>query len=444
MKTAYGFLLIQIMLAPPAIADDASSDTALPWEVNRPIVTVKKELYKKHPRPGAAALVGVRYVGPKWERMETHAVEFRDDVHNERFTRFSFDNGRTWNRPQPLASTDVYYQGKELWEGGGVEFHDPVSGLLVGTWLRQIQVDGIYNCFSYTRVSEDLGLNWSTPKQLRYEVGIDFDSSDPHNAKFLKHNQAYFGSNIIRHSNGTLIHPVAHANAAKDAKNAERPWKMGSLCFIGRWNAQMREYKWTAGQRVEISPEVSARGLMEPAVAELKDGRVLIVWRGSTHGYDGTVAKIPGRKFYSLSEDGGVTLSPPREWTYDDGTSFYSPSSIHYMIRHSQNGKLYWFGNISRIPPRGNSPRYPLVMAEVDEKTATLKKDTVTIIDDRRSNQPENIQLSNFSLLENRQNHAFELYLTILGEYPDSVYTADCYKYVVRLNKTAASGAKEP
>jgi hypothetical protein len=31
---------------------------------------------------------------------------------------------------------------------------------------------------------------------------------------------------------------------------------------------------------VEISPGVSSRGLMEPEVAELKDGRVLVIWRG--------------------------------------------------------------------------------------------------------------------------------------------------------------------
>ena len=46
------------------------------------------------------------------------------------------------------------------------------------------------------------------------------------------------------------------------------------------------------------------------------------------------------------------------------------------MIRHSVSGKLYWLGNISPAPPRENSPRYPLVNAEVDEQKAALKKDT--------------------------------------------------------------------
>ena len=408
-----------------------STHAAVPWDVNVPIAFCKKELYKPHPRPGAAALVSVRYVGPGLERLETHGVEFRDDVHSERFTRLSMDNGKTWAPSRPLASTDVYYDGKEVWEGGGAEVFDPASGLLVGVWLRQIKVNGIYNCFTYTRVSRDHGQTWSEPVQLKYEPGPDFDPKNPWDEAFLRPNQAYFGNNILRHSNGTLVHCVAHANAEGDNRNHLRPWKMGSLCFVGRWDAATGRYNWRPGKRVEISPDSSARGLMEPEVAELKDGRVLVVWRGSTTGWDGTRAKIPGRKFFSVSNDGGITLSAPQEWQYDDGTGFYSPSSYHRMIRHSVTKKLYWIGNISRTPPDGNSPRYPLVIAEVDEEKVALKKDTVTVIDDRKPDQPTALQLSNFSLLEDRISHDLELYLTLYGEWPDSPYTADCYRYTV-------------
>lgn len=411
-----------------------------PWKVNKPIVGVKKEMYKQFPRPGAAAMVSVCYVGPNLERMETHGVEFRDDVHNERFRRFSTDNGRTWSKPEPVPSTDVYYEGKELWEGEGPFFYDKRARVLVNLWLRQIAVGGIYNNFSYSRLSCDFGKTWTTPSQLRYEPGGDFNPKDPHNAEFLKRNQGYVGSNVIRHSNGTLIHCLAHASAPGDPDNDKRVWKMGSLCCIGRWNRKGKDYDWTAGQRVEVSPEVSARGLMEPEVAELKDHRVLVVWRGSTHGWDGSVAKTPGRKFYSESTDGGRTLSPVQEWKYDDGSSFYSPSSYHRMIRHSVTRKLYWFGNLCVDPPVGNSPRYPLVIAEVDEKIPALKKRTVTVIDDRQPGQPAGIQFSNFSLLENRETHDLELYLTAYGEDAANTYNANCYKY--SLTFRAAGGTK--
>ena len=415
----------------------AQATDVVPWKVNKPIVDVKKELHKKHPGAGTGSWVAVKYIGPKLEQLKTSGVERRSDVLNERFTQRSTDNGRTWSQPVPIASTDVYYEGKELGEFEGASYFDSTTGVLVDVWLRNARVGKLYHNFTYTRISHDLGKTWSTPKQLRYESGIDFNPKDPHNAEFLKSNQAYFGSNIIRHRNGTLIHVVAHTNAAGDPKNALRPWRMGSVCFIGTWDANAGDYNWQAGARLEISPDMSARGLMEPEVAELTDGRLLVAWRGSTTGWDGTRSKIPGRKFFSISTDGGRTFSQPAEWKYDDGSSFYSPSSIHRMIRHSVTGKLYWIGNICGTPPSGNSPRYPLVIAEVDEEKAALKKNTVTLIDDRRPDQPKNIQLSNFSLLENRETHALELYLTILGEYPDSVFTADCYQYTVRITEAS-------
>jgi len=171
---------------------------------------------------------------------------------------------------------------------------------------------------------------------------------------------------------------------------------------------------------------------MEPEVAELGDGRLLVVWRTSTHGWDGSVATLPGRKYFSLSTDGGRTLSPPAEWKYADGTSFYSPSSYHRMLRHS-NGRLYWFGNICLTPPVGNSPRYPLVIAEIDEQQAAVKRETVTAIDDRKPGQPEAMELSNFSVLENRETHEIEMYLAGYGQNPEG---ADCLKYTLRLRAT--------
>jgi hypothetical protein len=279
-----------------------------------------------------------------------------------------------------------------VWEGGGGGTYDPASGLLVDMWLRQIAVDGVYNCFTYYRLSSDLGRTWTKPKQLLYEAGEPFDPNDPLKPGFLKHNQGYTGNNVLLHSNGTLIYCLAHANAAGDAHNEKRPWKMASLCFIGKWSPAAKDYDWTAGTRIEISPKLSSRGLMEPEVAELKDGRVLVVWRGSN------TAATPGRRWFSLSTDGGKTLAPVQEWKYDDGSRYYSPSSFHRMIRHSITGKLYWIGNICATRPSGNSPRYPLVIAEVDEAIPALKRKTVTAIDDRRPGQGAGIQFSNFSL----------------------------------------------
>ena len=130
-----------------------------------------------------------------------------------------------------------------------------------------------------------------------------------------------------------------------------------------------------------------------------------------------------------------MTLSDPAELKYDDGSEFYSPASFQRMIRSSETGKLYWIGNITADPPSGGTPRYPLVIAEVDESGATpsLKKNTVTVIDDKQPGQPDSIQFSNFTVFEDRETHAFDLYMTLVGENSGNLFTADNYKYVVTL-----------
>ncbi len=129
-----------------------------------------------------------------------------------------------------------------------------------------------------------------------------------------------------------------------------------------------------------------------------------------------------------------LTATPPAVWKYHDGSDFYSPSSIHRLIRHSMSLRLYWLGNISATPSRGSSPRYPLVIAEADEMKAALRKGTVTVIDDRQPPQSDNVQFSNFSLLEDRQSHLLELHLTTYGQQPDPAdwATADNYKYFLK------------
>ena len=131
--------------------------------------------------------------------------------------------------------------------------------------------------FTYWRISRNFVRTWSKPTRLRYEPGIESDSKDSQNVEFLSQDQAYSGNNIIRHTGGTLIRAVAHANAPGDAKDAKRPWKTRSLCFVGKWNAEKGNYRREVGKRVEISPDHSVRGLLEPEVAELRDSRVMVV-----------------------------------------------------------------------------------------------------------------------------------------------------------------------
>ena len=204
------------------------------------------------------------------------------------------------------------------------------------------------------------------------------------------------------------------------------------MCFIGRWNEERRDYDWVISKPVFLPRRKSTRGLVELNLSELTNGNLLLIMRGSNTGLD--PVKYPGRKWFSVSKDGGFTWSKVMDIRYDTGESLYSPASISRTIRSKKSGRLYWMGNIPDIPPDGNSPRYPLQIVEIDEEKLSFKKDTLTVIDDRNPEKDsEHLQLSNFSLIENRETHEMEVYLTRLGErgsQPD-LWTADAYKYTL-------------
>ena len=370
-------------------------------------------------------LVSAREISPQI-REEIHYEQSASDTPRDGQRRRSTDNGTTWSDFDTVSNPVYYESGTRIYWGPWPQVYDPVSGLNVSIWLRQTA--HTYNqCF--VRTSTDLGLTWDDPVQLCYEAGDAFDPNDPFNPDFLNNNRAYFGSSILCHSNGNLIVPVGMAN---DPGNNSS--QMSSLCFIGQWDENVEAYNWTPGDRVTITSDISSRGLMEPDLAELKDGRVLAIWRGSN------TLTTQGRKWFSISDDGGETLSDVQELKYDDGTRFYSPSSYHRLIRHSVTDKLYWIGNITPTVPNANSPRYPLIIAEVDEENLALRRDTVRVIDDREDGDSSNLQLSNFSVLENRETHDLEIYLMRLGADPNDFWGSDSYKYTLSFSIPSLPG----
>ena len=71
-----------------------------------------------------------------------------------------------------------------------------------------------------------------------------------------------------------------------------------------------------------------------------------------------------------------------------------------------------------------------LKIAEIDEDSLTVKKDSLAVVDDRASGEPELIQFSNFQVIENRETLNFEIYMTRLGEDPDDPRRTVAYRYI--------------
>jgi hypothetical protein len=418
--------------------------------------SVTKSIYSKSTGPGMAQMVGVAYAGPGLDRIEIHCQECagRDDMPIDPMRRWSHDNGRTWSEFEALPQIVEFRDGNVMQWYPPMPFWDPIANISLGVWLRQACINtperSFYYNQCYVRTSDDLGRIWSEPDQLRYEPGTYFDENDPFDPAFIENNQIYMGNNIIRHSNGTLVHAGVCIRIPSDAPDPDPERKfgswdipsesrnIGSMCFIGTWNPEQRKYTWTHGDCVWVTRSVSCRGLMEPELAELKDGRLLVIWRGSD------TELTEGRKWFSISNDGGKTLSPVTELKYEDGSRFYSPSSIHRTIRHSVTGKLYWIGNIVPDTPKGNMPRHPLIIAEINEEIPAIIKDSVFVIDYKQESDSDDLQLSNFSVFENRETHDIELYLTRYGslcsiaEDPIKYYESDSYRYILHLESDHA------
>ena len=127
---------------------------------------------------------------------------------------------------------------------------------------------------------------------------------------------------------------------------------------------------------------------------------------------------LPGHKWVSFSTDGGFRWNEPKPWTYHGGEPFFSPSACSQLLAHS-NRKLYWAGHISPQNPRGNRPRYPVFLGEVDQTSGLLIKDTLIPIDDRQPGEDEILMIYPPYAREDRQTHEVVLHMTRLFAFKE-------------------------
>lgn len=425
----------------------------------KPICKVKKELYLKYPQPGVAPVTTMTYLGLGIAREETRGYEQISDWVDDTKRRVSKDNGKTWSDWEPLVKR-TQQSGDSLFteEKGSTGFqsctnppYDPVSGKLIRPVFQRIVLNDPEKALQsrnfwdhgFYELSDDDGMTWSKSYQLNYEQGADFNPENWGNPEFLHNNEMYIGNSIAL-KNGSVAICTTIPVLFRDPEDEKYPsifpnnyregCVAGVMCFVGRWDKTENNYLWKKSNVVFLPRSVSSRGLNELDISELANGNLLIIMRGSNAGLD--INKSPGRKWFSVSKDGGLTWEPVKDLRYDTGETFYSSATFHKTIRSSKTGKLYWIGNITLTPANGNYPRYPLQIVEIDEEKVALKKHTVTVIDTRADGEPEGVQHSNFSVLEDRKTKNIEIYLTRYGENGDdkqNVFTANAYKYTLCL-----------
>jgi hypothetical protein len=422
------------------------------------ICDVEREVYVAATEPRVATTVSVTYIGTGLRRQETHALVRSSDWADHPRRRESEDNGRTWSAWEELyeeapAQRDCTESGGA--SQGGTGPLDPVSGHLVKPVFQRIvrgdpreamevlwQGERRFCDHGLYQLSDDDGRSWGAARLLRYEDGPDFDPQDWGAAGYFRTNEMYIGDAAAL-SNGTVVIsatvPVEFRNEDDERVPPVFPndyregCVAGAMAFVGRWEPGRRDYAWQTSNAVCLPRRRSTRGLVELTLTELSDGRLWLVMRGSNTGLD--PSECPGHKWHTVSDDGGLSWQPVSDVRYDTGETLYSPASISHLFRSRRTGRVYWMGNITETPTIGNGPRYPLQIVEVDESIPAFKRDTLTVIDDRDpSRDSEHLQLSNFSVVEDRETGDVEVYLTKIGQQGDGadVWSADAYRYTLR------------
>jgi len=394
-----------------------------------------RSVFFKSPGPGQLAHAYAFYTHRDGiEKMAWRSILTRSDTVDYCHRLFSCDNGRTWSEPEsiPVFTRSAEGTRRQYYFPG---FPDPTNDRLVTAILEGVlptddPLEGLKTWYLKYAVSTDGGRTNAIEEQI-IQKG-PYTPEHPCHGVWVGKNSVMLGdlgSGFIRTRAGKILLPVQTSPIGPDGEyyNPGGGYTYHECAvFIGTWKEGLR-IEWEMSQVVANEPDVSTRGAIEPTLAELPDGRILMVIRGSND----VKPHLPGYKWYSISGDGGYTWSRLKPWTYTDGTRFFSPSSCSQLLAHS-NGKYYWLGNITPENPKGNGPRYPFVIAEVDPKSGLLRRDTVFVADDRQRGEDERMFLSNFLAHEDRENGDIVLHMYRAFIIGSDGFEGDSYLYRIR------------
>lgn len=325
----------------------------------------------------------------------------------------STNNGRTWQtepmQPDFAAGLPHGYRRNPI-----TSALDPFTGRLI-TILNALDTPGLdpsaheppvaqQTYYLRYRVSADRGKSWLFDEPIVQSGSLT--AQHPCEGVWVGKNAIYLGDlgciPLVTRVGRVLV-PAQTTPLGPDGKL----WNPSGghtytdvMVLMGTWTNGQR-LTWQASQRVVGDPRRTTRGLIEPTLAEFPDGRILMVMRGSNGGKADPHHELPSYKWFAVSRDGGETWSPPAPWTFEDGQSFFSPSSMSALFRHS-SGRCFWAGNLTPRNCQDNLPRWPLAVGEVDPRSLKLIRSSVLTVD---TQQPEDktrgrLDLSHLTLLE--------------------------------------------
>lgn len=332
----------------------------------------------------------------------------------------STDNGKSWKN-NPFLFSKAKYNSKNsrrthitslyLFKYDKIiHFINAIDLTNIGLKKTKELKEGVSNYYLRYYLSSRSSQNYLVDEVVKDQSG---DDETPFSGIVRGVNAYYLGDigcQPIEMKSGKILLPVQQTIVKKNKlyNPSGTTSFSGARVLIGTVVSD-NKVTWQASNLLEISPEKSTRGLLEPTIIELSSGKLLMIMRGSNGGVSDKLFSIPGYKWFSVSNDGGFNWSSPQALKYDNGNALYSPSSMSRLFKRS-NGIVYWIGNITDKNPKGNSPRNVLVIGEINEENYRLKKQSVIVLD----SQSNNVDLSHVSVIEDRSNK------NIIISYPSS------------------------
>jgi hypothetical protein len=377
---------------------------------------VRREIFLASPGRGIAVMAEAYYTHARGGEMLSIEHRFsRSDTVDAAFYRTSRDYGRTWSAPVARSTGERRAEG--MWRRHPRACYlDPATGRFLEFWVEGVlpaddPLEGMrqWNIF-YT-------VDGGAAVQLICE-GAEFDARHPLPGVYTGRNCVMLGdvaSVPVTLPDGTILLPAITSPLGPDGGlyNPTGGYTYTDAVVLrGAWRG--KRLMWEASEAVKGDPARSTRGMDEPTLARLADGRILMVMRGSNDRNP----SLPGHKWMSLSKDEGRHWTKPEPWTYTTREPFYSPSACSQFLEHS-NGRLYWVGHIAPVNPRGNRPRYPVVIGEVEKASGLLLRETVAGIDDREEGEDEILMIYPPYAREDRRTGDIVIHMSRIFAFPD-------------------------
>ena len=398
---------------------------------------IRREIFVPSPQPGSSVNATSFYTRKTgMDLLSTHEIVKRSDTVEVAYIRYSSDNGRTWEDGEEFP-TFGKRPGAKLRRSLRGAVVDPGTGRFLRFYNEAMlptdnPLEGFWRWVVRCAISEDGGLTWYVDEEIIC-AGKEFNAAHPLPSVNIGHNAVMIGDQACKQiflPDGTLLVPVIVSPVGPDGHyfNPGGGYTYSDAAVLrGRWAADGRHMEWELSQLVKIDPNLSTRGMDEPTVAELADGRLIMVIRGSND----KKPQLPGRRWVAYSKDQGRTWTQPQPWTYASGEAFFSPAAASQLITHS-SGRLFWLGIILPENSTGNRPRYPFIIGEVDRRSGLLDKSSIRVVDNRAPGESVSLQLSSPSAREDRETGEIVVNQTRWSEFSKDAnhdWTANAYLY---------------